>query len=100
LYKLESEGADVNEQGFGWANTANRGIGRDTVSNGLEGAWTTNPTKWDNGYFYMLFTYDWEQKKSPAGACQWQPINIKEEDIPVDVEDVVQVEVYRSYNTS
>jgi len=83
----EPEGADVNEQGFGWANTANRGIGRDTVSSGLEGAWTTNPTKWDNGYFYMLFTYDWEQKKSPAGACQWQPINIKEEDMPVDVED-------------
>lgn len=83
----EPEGADISEQGFGWANTANRGIGRDTVSSGLEGAWTTNPTKWDNGYFYMLFTYDWEQKKSPAGACQWQPINIKEEDMPVDVED-------------
>lgn len=83
----EPEGADVNEQGFGWANTANRGIGRDTVSSGLEGAWTTNPTKWDNGYFYLLFTYDWELKKSPAGANQWEPINIKEEDKPVDVED-------------
>jgi catalase-peroxidase len=62
-------------------------VGRDTVSSGLEGAWTTNPTKWDNGYFYLLMTYDWELKKSPAGANQWEPINIREEDKPVDVED-------------
>jgi len=81
------EAADVQEQGLGWVSTAKRGIGRDTVSSGLEGAWTTNPTKWDNGYFYLLFTYDWELKKSPAGAWQWEPINIKEEDKPVDVED-------------
>jgi len=81
------EGADIQEQGLGWVTTAKRGIGRDTVSSGLEGAWTTNPTKWDNGYFYLLFTYDWELKKSPAGAWQWEPINIKEEDKPVDVED-------------
>lgn len=57
------------------------------MSSGIEGAWTTHPTKWDNGYFYLLFTYDWELKKSPAGAWQWEPINIKEEDKPVDVED-------------
>ena len=81
------EGADVVEQGMGWMNHKTRGIGRDTVSSGIEGAWTTNPTKWDNGYFYLLFTYDWELKKSPAGAFQWEPINIKEEDKPVDVED-------------
>ena len=81
------EGAELEDQGFGWVNKTTRGIGRDTVSSGLEGAWTTNPTKWDNGYFYLLFTYDWELKKSPAGAWQWEPINIKEEDKPVDVED-------------
>jgi len=81
------EGADVSEQGLGWMNQASRGIGRDTVSSGIEGAWTTNPTQWDHGYFYLLFTYDWELKKSPAGATQWEPINIKEEDKPVDVED-------------
>ena len=81
------EGADVSEQGLGWMNQASRGIGRDTVSSGIEGAWTTNPTQWDNGYFYLLFTYEWELKKSPAGATQWEPINIKEEDRPVDVED-------------
>ena len=81
------EGADIAEQGFGWMNHTTRSIGRDTVSSGLEGAWTTNPTEWDNGYFHMLFTYDWELKKSPAGAQQWEPIDIKEEDKPVDVED-------------
>ena len=81
------EGADISEQGFGWMNHETRSIGRDTVSSGIEGAWTTNPTKWDNGYFYLLFTYDWELKKSPAGAQQWEPINVKEEDKPVDVED-------------
>jgi catalase-peroxidase len=81
------EGADVEDQGFGWLNKTSRGIGRNTVTSGLEGAWTTHPTQWDNGYFHMLFNYDWELKKSPAGAWQWQPINIKEEDKPVDVED-------------
>lgn len=82
----EPEAADLEEQGMGWNNHAARGIGRDTVSSGIEGAWTTHPTKWDNGYFYLLFNYDWELKKSPAGAHQWEPINIKEEDKPVDVE--------------
>ena len=81
------EGADLQEQGLGWMNHTSRGVGRDTVSSGLEGAWTTHPTKWDNGYFYLLFNYDWELKKSPAGANQWEPINIREEDKPVDVED-------------
>ncbi|RLT96971.1 catalase/peroxidase HPI [Ketobacter sp.] len=83
----EPEGADVAEQGFGWHNPKGKGFGRDTVTSGIEGAWTTHPTQWDNGYFHMLFSYDWELKKSPAGAWQWEPINIKEEDKPVDVED-------------
>ena len=81
------EGADIHEQGFGWMNHKTRGVGRDTVTSGIEGAWTTNPTKWDNGYFHLLLNYDWELTKSPAGAWQWEPINIKEEDKPVDVED-------------
>ena len=83
----EPEAADIEEQGLGWNNHKTRGIGRDTVTSGIEGAWTTHPTKWDNGYFYLLLNYDWELKKSPAGAWQWEPINIKEEDKPVDVED-------------
>ena len=83
----DPEGADVEEQGLGWINHKTRGIGRDTVTSGIEGAWTTHPTQWDNGYFYLLLTYDWELKKSPAGAWQWEPVNIKEEDKPVDVED-------------
>jgi len=83
----EPEAADISEQGLGWNNHTTRGIGRDTVTSGIEGAWTTEPTKWDNGYFYLLFTYDWELKKSPAGAWQWEPVGIKEEDKPVDVED-------------
>ena len=81
------EGADIQEQGLGWMNHTTRGVGRDTVSSGIEGAWTTNPTQWDNGYFYLLFNYDWELTHSPAGAQIYHPINIKEEDKPVDVED-------------
>jgi catalase-peroxidase len=72
---------------MGWMNHATRAVGRDTVTSGLEGAWTTHPTKWDNGYFELLFKYEWELKKSPAGAYQWEPINIAEADKPVDVED-------------
>ncbi|MBT6886337.1 MAG: catalase/peroxidase HPI, partial [Rhodospirillaceae bacterium] len=83
----DPEGADVEDQGFGWLNKTSNGIGPDTVSSGLEGAWTTNPTKWDNGYFHLLFNYDWELKKSPAGAMQWEPVNIKDEDLPVDSGD-------------
>lgn len=81
------EGADIHEQGFGWHNPNGKGNGRDTVTSGIEGAWTTNPTQWDNGYFYLLFNYEWELTKSPAGAWQYRPIDIKEEDKPVDVED-------------
>ena len=83
----EPEAAPIEEQGLGWMNHKTRSIGRDTVTSGIEGAWTTNPTKWDNGYFYLLFNYEWELVKSPAGAHQWEPVNIKEEDKPVDVED-------------
>ncbi|MCF8005084.1 MAG: catalase/peroxidase HPI [Chromatiaceae bacterium] len=81
------EAAGIEEQGLGWNNRIERGIGRDTVSSGLEGAWTSRPTRWDNGYFKMLLDHEWELKKSPAGAWQWEPVDIKEEDKPVDVED-------------
>jgi catalase-peroxidase len=81
------EAADVHEQGLGWHNPNKSGNGRYTVTSGLEGAWTTHPTKWDNGFFEMLFNHDWELKKSPAGAWQWEPVTIKEEDKPADVED-------------
>lgn len=81
------EAADVTEQGFGWHNPKGKGVGRDTVSSGIEGAWTTHPTKFDNGYFDMLFNHEWEIRTSPAGARQWEPVNINEEDKPVDVED-------------
>ncbi len=83
----DPEGADIADQGLGWMNHKTRGIGRDTVTSGLEGAWTTHPTKWDNGYFDMLLNHDWELRKSPAGATQWEPVSIKEENKPVDVED-------------
>ena len=78
------EGAEVHTQGFGWMNPKGKGNAEDTVTSGLEGAWTSNPTKWDNGYFDMLFNHEWELKKSPAGAWQWEPTNIKEEDKPLD----------------
>ncbi|MBL8574912.1 MAG: catalase/peroxidase HPI [Hyphomicrobiaceae bacterium] len=81
------EGAELNEQGLGWMNHTSRGIGRDTVTSGIEGAWTTHPTRWDNGYFDMLLNHQWELRKSPAGAWQWQPVDIREEDKPADVED-------------
>lgn len=83
----EPEAADVEYQGIGWMNTKGRGVGRDTVVSGIEGAWTTNPTQWDMGWFDMLFNHEWELKKSPAGAWQWEPVDIAEEDMPVDVED-------------
>ena len=84
----DPESAPVEEQGFGWSNPTRTGVGRDTVTSGLEGAWTTHPTKWDNGFFEMLFNHEWELRKSPAGAWQWEPVSIKEEDMPVDVEDM------------
>ncbi len=83
----EPEAGPVEDQGLGWINRTGRGIGRDTVTSGLEGAWTTHPTRWDNGYFHLLFKYDWALGKSPAGAWQWEPVNLADEDRPVDVED-------------
>jgi len=88
LLDEDPEGANIEDQGFGWLNKTKRGIGRDTVTSGIEGAWTTHPTKWDDGFFDLLLNYEWELKKSPAGATQWEPINIKAEDKPVDVEDL------------
>ncbi|MGB5764354.1 MAG: catalase/peroxidase HPI [Sedimenticolaceae bacterium] len=81
------EGASIEDQGLGWMNKTSRGIGHDAVTSGLEGAWTTHPTQWDNGYFDMLLNHEWESKKSPAGAWQWEPVDIKDEDKPVDAEN-------------
>lgn len=78
------EDAPIEEQGFGWHNPKGKGNAENTVTSGLEGAWTSTPDKWNNSYFYLLFTYDWEIRKSPAGANQWEPVNIKEEDKPFD----------------
>jgi catalase-peroxidase len=84
------EGAELHEQGLGWMNHNSRGVGRDAVTSGIEGAWTTNPTQWDDGYFKMLLGHEWQLTKSPAGAWQWAPVDIREEDKPVDVEDPSQ----------
>ena len=81
------EGGELEDQGLGWLNKSTRGIGRDAVTSGIEGAWTTHPTRWDNGYFAMLLGHDWQLSKSPAGAWQWEPVDIREQDMPVDVED-------------
>jgi catalase-peroxidase len=83
----EPEASDVENQGFGWGNPTMDGKASNAVTSGIEGAWTTNPTKFDMGYFDLLFGYEWELKKSPAGAHQWEPIDIKEEDKPVDATD-------------
>lgn len=80
----EPEAADVETQGFGWLNPKGNGNGADTITSGLEGAWTSHPDKWNHTYFDILFNHEWELKKSPAGAWQWEPINMKEEDKPVD----------------
>jgi len=77
----EPEGAGIEEQGLGWKSTFGSGKGDDTITSGIEGAWTPNPIKWDNGYFDMLFGYEWELTKSPAGAYQWVPKDVKEEDL-------------------
>lgn len=81
------EGAPIEEQGLGWMNHKTRGVGRDAVTSGIEGAWTSKPTQWDNGYFDMLLNHEWKLTKSPAGAWQYEPVDIKPEDMPVDVED-------------
>jgi len=87
LLGAEPEAAGVEEQGLGWKNPTGKGMGRDTVTSGIEGAWTTHPTTFDMGYFSMLLDHEWELAKSPAGAWQWQPVEIAEADMPVDVED-------------
>jgi catalase-peroxidase len=81
------EGAQIEEQGFGWSNPEHGGLASKAMTSGIEGAWTTEPTKWDNGYLKLLFGYEWELSTSPAGAQQWRPINIREEDMPVDASD-------------
>ncbi len=83
----EPEGAEIEDQGLGWLNKTSRGVGRNAVTSGVEGAWTTHPTQWDNGYFEMLLNHEWQLTRSPAGAEQWEPVSIKEEDKPIDVED-------------
>ncbi|KAB2880874.1 catalase/peroxidase HPI [bacterium] len=77
----EPEGAGIEEQGLGWISNFRSGKGDDTISSGIEGAWTPNPIQWDNGYFDMLFGYEWELTKSPAGAWQWTPKNVAEKDL-------------------
>jgi len=81
------EVASIEEQGLGWMNHHVKSVGSNSVTSGIEGAWTTHPTKWDNGYFQMLLNHDWKLTKSPAGAWQYEPVDIKEEDKPIDVEN-------------
>ncbi|MFL2661786.1 MAG: catalase/peroxidase HPI [Alphaproteobacteria bacterium] len=83
----EPEGSPIEQMGFGWKNVHGIGKGGDTITSGIEGPWTTNPTKWDNSYFELLFKYDWELVKSPAGAFQWHPINPDESDLAPDAAD-------------
>ena len=83
----DPEGASLEEMGFGWKSGHGKGMGRDSITSGIEGAWTPNPTQWDNGYFDMLFGYEWELVQSPAGAHQWHPVSPKDEDMAPDVED-------------
>ena len=87
LVEAEPEGAPIEQMGLGWTNKHGSGLGADSITSGLEGAWTTNPIKWDNGYFDLLFGYEWELGKSPAGAHQWYAINQKEEDMAPDAHD-------------
>ena len=83
----EPEAAAIEEMGFGWTSDHGSGVGRDTITSGIEGAWTANPTQWDNGYFDLLFKYEYELKQSPAGAHQWHPVNPSEDDMAPDPED-------------
>jgi len=77
----EPEGAPIEQQGFGWANSFGTGKGGDTITSGIEGAWSPNPTQWDHSYLHMLFDYDWNLTKSPAGAWQWEPVNVADQDL-------------------
>ena len=83
----EPEGAAIEEMGFGWISSYGSGKGSDTITSGFEGAWTANPTQWDNGYFDLLFGYEWELVDTPAGAKVWHAINPKDEDLAPDAED-------------
>ncbi len=83
----EPEAGEIHEQGFGWNRQGGGGLGVNQVTSGIEGAWTTHPNKWDDTYLKLLLDYDWELKKSPAGANQWEPINMREEDKPRDLAD-------------
>ena len=83
----EPEGADMEEMGLGWISSFGSGKGSDTITSGFEGAWTSNPTQWDNGYFDLLFGYEWEQVTTPAGAIVWHAIDQKDEDLAPDAED-------------
>ena len=87
LVGVGPEDAPMEQQQFGWKNGYGKGMGRDTITSGLEGPWTKNPTQWDNGYFENLFNYEYELVKSPAGAYQWHPIDLAEENHAPDVED-------------
>ena len=87
LVGAEPEEAPVEQMGLGWKNAHGSGKGRDSITSGIEGAWTANPTQWDNGYFDLLLGYEWELVKSPAGAHQWHAVNPKEEDLAPDAED-------------
>ena len=84
---VEPEGASLEEMGFGWTSSYGSGKGADTITSGFEGAWTSNPTQWDNGYFDLLFGYEWEQVTTPAGAIVWHAIDQKEEDMAPDAHD-------------
>ena len=87
LVEVEPEGAPIEQMGLGWKSGHASGQGSDTITSGFEGAWTANPTQWDNGYFDLLFGYEWELVKSPAGAHQWHPVNPKDSDLAPDAED-------------
>ena len=86
LVGVEPEGASIEEMGLGWKNRYASGVGVDTITSGIEGPWTTNPIQWDMGYLELLFKYEWECKKSPAGAWQWHPINCDEKDMVPQVD--------------
>ncbi|ADI26809.1 catalase/peroxidase HPI [Geobacillus sp. C56-T3] len=83
----EPEAAPIEAQGLGWVSSYGKGKGRDTITSGIEGAWTPTPTQWDNSYFRLLFEYEWKLTKSPAGAYQWEAVNLREEDLAPDAED-------------